>query len=157
MAIARMSDLCAFPGLSEYIGNHPGRRFLPGHHHRGVTDHELTYRRPGISARGIGRASSRARSRQVTWYWPAPKARHRRCVLRNVLGFAEVGTVLSFPGPVQSVHLLEVAGLPASVQAPDPQYPRGQRPRREEAEIAPCRIGLVSDPDEGAEPAGVAE
>jgi hypothetical protein len=25
MAIARVSDLCALPGLSEYSGNHPGR------------------------------------------------------------------------------------------------------------------------------------
>ena len=44
-----------------------------------------------------------------------------------------------------------------AVQAADPQYLRDRRPRRDEAETAPCRIGLVGDPDEGAEPAGVAE
>jgi hypothetical protein len=44
-----------------------------------------------------------------------------------------------------------------AVQAADPQNLRDRRPWRDEAETAPCRVGLVGDLDKGAEPAGVAE
>ena len=47
-------------------------------------------------------------------------------------------------------------GHPA-VQAGDPEDLRDRRLRRDEGETAPCRVGVVGDPDEGAEPAGVAE
>ncbi len=44
-----------------------------------------------------------------------------------------------------------------AVQAGDPQDLRDRRPRRDEAETASRRVGAVGDPDEGAEPAGIAE
>ena len=44
-----------------------------------------------------------------------------------------------------------------AVQAADPQDLRDRRLRRDEAETAPNRVGLVGNPDEIAEPAGVTE
>jgi hypothetical protein len=43
------------------------------------------------------------------------------------------------------------------VQAGNPQNRRHVRPRRDEAIPAPCRIGIVGDPDKRAQPPGVAE
>jgi hypothetical protein len=43
------------------------------------------------------------------------------------------------------------------IQAGDPQHLCDQRLRRDEPVTTPCRFSLVGDPDEGAQPASVAE